>query len=327
MAQLLNDAASIGMLDRALARAVELGEPPDRPLVSAWCCLAAVASHHGDLDTANRAATAAAQAAAVSGDPSLVSLARDLDGHVASNSGDHARAYRAHAAGVEDARRAGDRYDLVHVLVAAADSLLNLGRPTEAMALVDEAFELVGELDPVQTLSAVLVGRGAVLTALGRVASARGCLREVVRLGLGRYPDQMVMADGLYLLAVGAAMERVDDVAARLWGATDAIYRDEGANHEFRQLAQFVACGPRRVAGWARRPSTEPLLPGAQHPRASPPTPPKVSSGDSHVRRRRARACAGDQTHPPGFPEPVKRGLRGSRESSPNAVPTTKEET
>ena len=237
----LNDAASIGMLDRALARAVELGEPPDRALVGAWCCLAAVASHHGDLDTANRAATAAAQAAAVSGDPSLVSLARDLDGHVASNSGDHARAYRAHAAGVEDARRAGDRYDLVHVLVAAADSLLNLGRPTEAMALVDEAFELVGELDPVQTLSAVLVGRGAVLTALGRVASARGCLREVVRLGLGRYPDQMVMADGLYLLAVGAAMERVDDVAARLWGATDAIYRDEGANHEFRQLAQFVA--------------------------------------------------------------------------------------
>ena len=144
----LNDAASIGMLDRALARAVELGEPPDRPLVGAWCCLAAVASHHGDLDTANRAATAAGQAAAVSGDPSLIALARDLDGHVASNSGDHARSYRAHAAGVEDARRAGDRYDLVHLLVAAADNLLNLGRPTEAMALVDEAFELVGELDP-----------------------------------------------------------------------------------------------------------------------------------------------------------------------------------
>ncbi len=208
--------------------------------MSAWCCLAAVAASHGDLETANRAAAAAGQTAALSGDPSLVALARDLDGHVASNIGDHERAHRAYAAGVEDARRAGDRYDLVHMLVATADSLLHLGRPTEALALVDEAFELVGELDPVQTLSAVLVARGAALTALGRVASARGCLREVVRLGLGRYPDQIVLADGLYLLAVGAAMERVDAVAARLWGATDAIYRDEGAYDEFRQVARFV---------------------------------------------------------------------------------------
>ena len=79
-----------------------------RLTVNAWCCLAAHAAHHEDFVAADSAVRAAASLAASTGDPALVALARDVDGHVASYLKDHDRALAAKLSGLVDARAAGD---------------------------------------------------------------------------------------------------------------------------------------------------------------------------------------------------------------------------
>nr|WP_255523749.1 AfsR/SARP family transcriptional regulator [Terrabacter sp. MAHUQ-38] len=159
----------------------------------------------------------------------LVALARDLAGHVASYTGESEVALEATLAGITDARRAGDRFDLVNLLASAAESLVELGRGVEAVDITDEAFELTRGLDVGPVVAHVLMMRGLALTQVERVREARGCLIEALRISQDRYPDRLIVGAILTTLAVAAATEGDDVGAARLWGSGDAVFADEGA--------------------------------------------------------------------------------------------------
>ncbi|GAA5019348.1 BTAD domain-containing putative transcriptional regulator [Terrabacter aeriphilus] len=225
----VNDADAVGLLEDALARAAAAHLPVDRLVVNGACCLAAMTAHLGDLTAAERWASEAAELARRSGEPALVSLARDLAAHVASYTGNAEFALEASLAGITDARRAGDRFDLVNLLSSAAENLLDLGRGAEAVRLTDEAFALTRDLDVGPVVAHVLMMRGLALAGVERAREARGCLLEALRMAQDRYPDRFIVGAILTALAVVAAQEGDDAEAARLWGSADAVFADEGA--------------------------------------------------------------------------------------------------
>jgi hypothetical protein len=225
----LNDPGAVALLTESLADAERDGLAIDRLVVNGACCLAATTAHLGDLDAARRHARLAAALAEKSMDPALVALARDLAGHVASYTGESEVALEATLAGITDARRAGDRFDLVNLLASAAESLVELGRGVEAVDITDEAFELTRGLDVGPVVAHVLMMRGLALTQVERVREARGCLIEALRISQDRYPDRLIVGAILTTLAVAAATEGDDVGAARLWGSGDAVFADEGA--------------------------------------------------------------------------------------------------
>ena len=233
-ASYFDDPASRSLLTEALSRAEAVGLPVSRLTVNAWCCLAAHAAHHEDFATADSAARAAASLAASTGDPALVALARDVDGHVASYLKDHDRALTAKLSGLVDARVAGDDYDVIHLLVDISDELLSLGRTDEALAYIDEAFDLTSAFDPGPLLSSVLLMRGVVLAAAGRVPAARGNLLEALRIIRDRRPDPLATADALYALATCAVNDLADNDACRCYGAADALYAAQGVTPDER---------------------------------------------------------------------------------------------
>ena len=70
--------------------------------------------------------------------------------------------------------------------------------------------------------------------AVGRVAESRGFLTEALRLAHHNGVDPVTEGDALILLSAGAALERSDDLAARLWGAGEAILADLGIAQQSR---------------------------------------------------------------------------------------------
>jgi DNA-binding SARP family transcriptional activator/predicted ATPase len=225
----LNDPHAVRVLTDALAAAERESLDIDRLVVNGACCLAATTAHLGDLEAARRHAATAAGLAERSGDPTLVALARDLAGHVASYTGEPEVALEATLAGITDARRSGDRFDLVNLLCGAAENLMELGRGAEAVDVSAEAFELSRGLDVGPVVVHVLMMRGLALTQVEQVREARGCLIEALRISNEQYPDRLTVGGILTALAVAAASEGDDVGAARLWGSADAVFADEGA--------------------------------------------------------------------------------------------------
>ena len=73
----------------------------------------------------------------------------------------------------------------------------------------------------------------------GETAAARGYLIEVLRLAPDSYPDPLVQADALCMLA-GLAAEAGDlTSAARWWGASDVLYSDNAAAATDRLVPLF----------------------------------------------------------------------------------------
>ncbi len=239
-ASYFDDPGTASRLTEALASAETAALPVDRLVVNAWCCLAAHTAHHRDFATADRAARAAASLAETTGDPALVALARDIDGHVASYLKDHERALAAKLSGLADARAAGDDYDAINILAGISDDLLNLGRTDESLAYVDEAFDLAGAFGPGPMMSSVLLHRGLVLATAERVPAARGNLLAALRLTYDRRPDPLTVADILSGLAICAAHDLADAEACRYYGAADTLYAEHGVTAEDRQAAPLL---------------------------------------------------------------------------------------
>ena len=227
-ASYVNDVDTIATLHAVLDQADDLGVPADRVLVNAWCCLAAQYAHHDRVSEALEPAARAAAAAQVSGSPALVSLARDLGAYVAAYAGDFESALTASLAGLEDARRSGDEYDIVLMLTQTSTNLSQLHRVNEALVLINEAFDRVGHFDVGPALGAVLLTRGMSHTVAGNLAVARSDLTAALRVTTDLYPDPLTTADSLFLLAHCAALAGDDELAARYFGASDALYDEHG---------------------------------------------------------------------------------------------------
>lgn len=228
-----NDLMAISQLESALARARALDLPINRLLVNGWCCLAALAAHRGDRVAADRAAAEAAADAAASGEPSLVALARDVAGHVAAYAGDHAASLAANLAGLADARQLGDTYDVLNLLAGAAIDLIYLDRVNEALVYADEAFDLAGSIEPGPLHVTVLMARGVGLACARKPDAARIDLLEALRIAHIRHPDPLVTADLVGALGSCTAQEPSDDLlAARCFGAADALYGSHDTSHD-----------------------------------------------------------------------------------------------
>ncbi len=239
-ASYLNHPGTATVLTEALERVARERLPVDRLVVNGWCCLAAYAAHHRDVLTAEHAVRRAAELAAVSADPGLVALARDIDGHVAAHVGDRDRSLAAKLSGIADAQRSGDAYDVVNLMINAADDLMYLDRLDEALAYADEAFDRCAGLDVGPILGSVLLIRGMALTAAERPAAARGNLLEALRIARDRYPDPLATADVLFGLGACAAQELLDAEACRCFGAAEAMYAEHGVTPAGRLFAAVL---------------------------------------------------------------------------------------
>jgi predicted ATPase len=239
-ASYVNDPRTDEILTSALRRAAEMAFAPDRVHVNAWCCLAAFRVSHGNVDLANEAAARAAALASSSGDRSLVALARDLSGFVAAHSGQWESCLELMLQAIADARLDGDPADLVHTLCTAAEALERLDQPENAWEMLEEASAVSRGLAPGPVVISLIMHRGQVLTALNRPAAARGCLLEALHLQRNVYPDPIAVADVLYMLAATFA-DTDRNLAARVWGASHAIYTDHGIEPGTRSARRFAA--------------------------------------------------------------------------------------
>ncbi|MDT0185037.1 BTAD domain-containing putative transcriptional regulator [Microbacterium sp. ARD31] len=253
-ASYLNQTGTQAQLEEALGRAAALGLEVDRIVVNGWCCLAAFAAHHGDLPTARSAAARAAELASSSNQRQLVSLARDVEGHVAAYAGDHETSLRANLQSLAEARDEEDTYDVVHLLLSAAVDLLYLDRADQALHLSTEAFDRVATLDVGPLLGSVLLVHGSALVVAGQPVTARASLLEALRITRERYPDPLASADILCTLGACATHQLDDATAARCYGAADAAYDQHGVAPQERLAPAIVA---------ARRESEQRLPDGA----------------------------------------------------------------
>lgn len=225
-----NDPEAAGRLQHGLRTCRALDLPVDRLIVNGWCCLAALAAHQGDLTQAQRWAAHAAEEAGRTDDPMLHALARDLVGHVASYAGDYETSLTVNLAGLADARRCGDRYDVANLLANTAIDLSYLDRAEESLAYAEEAFDLVTGMDQGPLHGTVLMARGVALACAGQPDAARIDLLEALRVAHLRHPDPLMTADLLQALGVCLAPEPAGSAAeaARCLGAAAAIYREQG---------------------------------------------------------------------------------------------------
>jgi predicted ATPase len=234
-ASYINRPDTADVLTDAIARFERAGLLPDRLLVNAWCCLGAFHANRHAEDDIRRSAAAAADAAAASGDPTLVALARDFAGYAATYLGDTETAIDLTMEAIDDARRQGDLHALVLLLATATEGLLQVGRLDEADALSSEAFEIARTVDLGIALTWVLLVVGATQIELGRPAAARGSLLEHLRYTRERYPDPLSVGDSLSHLAAVHALSGDDEAAARTWGASVAMHADNGADPDRRR--------------------------------------------------------------------------------------------
>ena len=246
-ASYVNDPRTADLLRPSLATADELGLPIDRLRVNGWCCLAAFAAMHDDPALAAESANRAQQLAAAGADDSLVSLARDVEGFVASQTGDHQGSLAVALRGLVDARRAGNGYDVVQLLITAAVDLLYLDRLDEALAYADEAFQLAGTIDVGPLAAYVLIIQGSALVAAGRSSAGRGCLVEALRLFRERTPDPLATADILFTLGASEAHELNGDQACRYFGAAEALYQGQGVAAAERLAAPIFGAKARII--------------------------------------------------------------------------------
>ena len=231
-ASYVNRSDTIELLDPALRSSTGV---PDRLVVNAWCCLGAFHAHRHEDDDLRECADRAAEAAAATRDPALVSLARDFAGYAAHYLGDAETAVRLNLEAIEDARRQGDRHALALLLATTAEAMIGVGRFEEAGALVTEAFDLARDVDLGIALTLVLIMLGATQIELGRPATAWGSLVEHLRFTRSRYPDPLAVGDSLAQLAAAKAAMGDDEAAARIWGASAAIHADHAVDPDRRR--------------------------------------------------------------------------------------------
>lgn len=245
---------SVPVLTAALADAADTGAPLNRILVNAWCCLAAAQAAQRDDASATASASRAAEVAGQSGNPALVSLARDLRAHVAAVTGDAETGLRLTLDGLAEARRSGDDYARVSLLCGATDSLLDLARPEEAVALAEEAFEQARSLRSPALMSSVLLLTGCARAGVERLPQAQGCLVAALRSRSEVGGAATHTADALSGLAVVLSAWHEDEQVARLVGAAQAVLTDAGLPDRLR-LAPFLLdrlTAPRERLGQAR---------------------------------------------------------------------------
>ena len=149
--------------------------------------------------------------------------------------------------------------------------------------------------DPVQTLSACALRRGAVLTSLGRVASARGVLPGGRTSGPRPLPRPDAAGGGALRAGRGCRHGAHRQRGDPPMGSRRCPLPRRGRGPRVSTAPPSSSpCAPRRATGWARRCSTEPSPRGSgTRARGHAQATEGRLSRQPHVRRRRASAVVG----------------------------------
>jgi predicted ATPase len=228
----LNRSDAGDVLADAIERANDVYEVDDHLLANSWCYLGSWSFDHGDHDGARRAAVAVEALAARSDDRALVELCRDFAGYVAFRTGDFDTAVRLGTEALAEARKSGDRFLVIDLLVRTAENLLETDRLDEADGLLGEAME-IALTTPIGPLGAkVLLCRAAVDIELGRLSAGIGSALEALRMTATSYPDPVTQACALRMLAAAWWTAGDVDAASRCVGAAKGLLGRAGAAPE-----------------------------------------------------------------------------------------------
>ena len=197
-----------------------------REEVFSLCELANIELIHDEVDRAGVLADEARMVAAALDDARTTSAVMQLQAEVAAARGEHARAQQLSTEALALRRTLGDP-------LLVADSAYNLGEAAFAAGDHEHAQEALEECLALSRELGDALHQAAALCVLGEVALLDGALgraEDLLRESLGIYaglPDDRASAECLLGLAgVSASSGRFDE-AARLWGAADALRKDD----------------------------------------------------------------------------------------------------
>lgn len=218
--------AAVPALEDALRLFRELRD--DRYAVFALCELARALSSQDELDRAQHAAEEALSIAETAGDERAASAALDTLAMVAGYCNRRTEAQTLSERSLALRRSLGDP-----LLIAASANTLGLaamraGDLDTAERALEECLELSQELGEKVFIAAALCSLGEIALSRDLPAPAAERLLESLRI-YRELGDERACAECVHALGGVAAAQGQPDVAARLWGAAEALRERHGA--------------------------------------------------------------------------------------------------
>ena len=222
-----------GQFAEASARfeeAVELYREPTDERGQAACLaqLGWLASARGEVDAASASSTRSLAIAEEIGAWDVASVARSTLADLASQRGAFPQAAELLEQSLALRRRLGDRRNVANALLGLARVELLRDDPRRARQLAEEGLELAREVSDTWSISVGTATLGLLALAAGDPGEARRHLGIALELAWSRGDDRTVAEVLVGLAAVAAPAD--PHVAARIWGAADALRAGIGAS-------------------------------------------------------------------------------------------------
>ncbi len=194
-------------------------------------CLAQLgwlASARGEADAASAASTRSLAVAEEIGAWDVASVARSTLADLAAQRGAYPQAAELLEQSLALRRRLGDRRNMANALLGLARVELLRSDRAQAERLADEGLELARAVSDTWSISVGTATLGLLALEAGDVAQARSHLGTALELSWSRGDDRNVTESLFGLAAVAAPVD--PHVAARIWGAADALRTRIGAS-------------------------------------------------------------------------------------------------
>ena len=210
--------------------ALELYREPADERGQAACLaqLGWLASARGEVDAASASSTRSLAIAEEIGAWDVASVARSTLADLAAQRGAFPQAAELLEQSLALRRRLGDRRNVANALLGLARVELLRDDPRRARQLAEEGLELAREVSDTWSISVGTATLGLLALAAGDLGEARRHLGIALELAWSRGDDRTVAEVLVGLAAVAAPAD--PHVAARIWGAADALRAVIGAS-------------------------------------------------------------------------------------------------
>lgn len=191
----------------------------------------------GDLADAARNVKQAREYAAADADRRLLTRARLLEGRIAYEDGDSARARALFEAALAESEP--DTLDHARLLEWRGRMLTSAREWDEGLASIDQAIAIYERLGEYRDLIDGLTTRAVDLRTLARIEEALADARDAERIAGLPQPDRLFLTR----VVIGACLYDRDELAAARATLTRALvdlHRDYGAHHEEYEAHQFL---------------------------------------------------------------------------------------
>lgn len=197
-----------------------------REVIFSLCELANIALVRDETEWAAQLAAEADEIARSHGDARSVSAVLQLRASLASARGEHAEAQDLYDETLALRRTLGDRLLVVDSAYNLGEAAFAAGDHERAQEALEECLKLARDLGDALHEAAALCVLGEVALLDGDAERAGTLLRESLAI-YAELPDDRSCAECLLALAAVAASSGRFEDAARLWGASEALRRDD----------------------------------------------------------------------------------------------------